>query len=217
MARASKRPKLVLTEEKKHLDQLRQSRTAAFRDVQRAQVLWRYHAGETVSQIARALKMTRKSVLKWIDKALQMGVQAGMKDTSHKPREAVITDDAKAWVVHLACCKPKELGYAAELWTRSALARHVRGHAAQAGYPALDKAAKATVQRILDAQALRPHKVTYYLERRDPSFLSKMKDVLLVYQEVALQNEAVSNGAPLPVVITVSVDEKPRRPGPWQH
>jgi transposase len=36
-----------------------------------------------------------------------------------------------------------------------------------------------------------------------------MKDVLLVYQEVALQNEAVSNGAPLPVVITVSVDEKP--------
>jgi len=108
MARASRRPKLVLTdEEKKHLDQLRQSQSAAFRDVQRAQVLWRYHAGETVSQTARALKMTRKSVLKWIDKALQMGVQAGMKDTSHKPREAVITDDAKAWVVHLACCKPK--------------------------------------------------------------------------------------------------------------
>ena len=210
MARASKRPKLVLTdEEKKHLDQLRQSRTAAFRDVQRAQVLWRYHAGETVSQIARALKMTRKSVLKWIDKALQMGVQAGMKDTSHKPREAVITDDAKAWVVHLACCKPKELGYAAELWTRSALARHVRGHAAQAGYPALDKAAKATVQRILDAQALHPHKIHYYLERRDPRFLPKMREVLLVYQQVALQNEAMQNGAAQPLVITVSVDEKP--------
>ena len=37
MARASRRPKLVLTgEEKTHLDQLRQSRTAALRDVQRA-------------------------------------------------------------------------------------------------------------------------------------------------------------------------------------
>ena len=79
----------------------------------------------------------------------------------------------------------------------------------QAGYPALARAAKATVQRILDAQSLRPHKVTYYLERRDPHFLSKMKDVLLVYQEVALQNEAVLNGAPQPIVITVSVDEKP--------
>jgi transposase len=210
MARASTRQKLVLTdEEKKHLDQLRQSKTAAFRDVQRAQILWRYHAGETVSQIARALKITRKSVLKWIDKTLQIGAKVGMKDTPHKPREAAITDDAKAWVVHLACCKPKEFGYAAELWTRSALARHVRKHALQAGYPALAKAVKATVQRILHAQTLRPHKVTYYLERRDPNFLSKMKDVLLVYQQVALQNEAVLQGAPQPVVITVSVDEKP--------
>src|ERR1700684_1658183 len=197
MPRMSKRPKLVLTgNEKKELDELRRrARTAAVRDVQRAQILLRYHAGETVSQIARALKITRKSVLKWIDRALQMGVKAGMKDTPHKPREAVITDDAKAWVVHLACCKPKEYGYAAELWTRSALARHVRKHAVPAGYPVLAKAAKATVQRILDAQSLRPHKVTYYLERRDPHFLSKMKDVLLVYQEVALQNEAVLNGA----------------------
>src|ERR1700691_4952417 len=138
-----------------------------------------------------------------------MGVQAGMKDTSHQPREAVITDDAKAWVVHLACCKPKELGYAAELWTRSALARHVRGHAVQAGYPALDKAAKATEQRILNAQPPHPHKVQYYLERRDPRFLSKMQEVLLVYQRVALQNEAAQKGAPQPLVITVSVDEKP--------
>src|SRR6266481_6047088 len=210
MVRASTHSKLVLTdEEKNHLAQLRQSKTAAFRDVQRAQILWRYHSGETVSQIARALKMTRKSVLKWMDKALQIGVMVGMKDTPHKPREAVITDDAKAWVVNLACSKPKEFGYAAELWTRSALARHVRLYAVQAGYPALAQAAKATVQRILDAQTLRPHKVKYYMERRDPDFLSKMKNVLLVYQEVALQNEAVQNGAPLPIVITVSVDEKP--------
>ena len=210
MPRASTRPRLVFTdEERKHLDQVRQSQTAAFRDVQRAQVLWRYHAGETVSQIACALKMTRKSVLKWIDKALQIGAKAGMKDTPHKPREAVITDDAKAWVVHLACSKPKDLGYAAELWTRSALAWHVRKHAVKAGYPALAQAAKATVQRILDAQPLRPHKIKYYLERRDPHFLPKMKEVLLVYQQVALQNKAVLQGAPQPLVITISVDEKP--------
>ncbi len=42
------------------------------------------------------------SVLKWIDKALEMGVKAGMKDLPHQPFEALITDDAKAWVVHLA-------------------------------------------------------------------------------------------------------------------
>ena len=38
--------------------------TAAAREVQRAQILGRYQAGETVSEIARALRMTRKSVLK---------------------------------------------------------------------------------------------------------------------------------------------------------
>jgi hypothetical protein len=211
MPRTSTRPKLVLTsDEKKDLDALsRRSRTAAVRDVQRAQILLRYHAGETVSQIGRALKTTRKSVLKWIDKALQMGVKAGMKDTPHKPREAVITDDAKAWVVHLACSKPKDLSYAAELWTRSSLARHVRREASAAGFPALARAGKATVQRILKAQELQPHKVRYYLERRDPEFERKMREVLLVYREVALQNEAAGKGSVPPDVITVSVDEKP--------
>src|SRR5580700_5903547 len=210
MARASTRPRLVLTgEEKHHLDLLRQSKTAAFRDVQRAQILWRYDAGENVSQIARAMKMTRKSVLKWIDKTLQVGVKAGMKDTPHKPREAVITDDAKAWVVHLACSKPKDLGYAAELWSRSALARHVRKEAVAAGFPALIQAGKATIQRILAAQELQPHKIRYYLERRDPDFESKMRQVLLIYKEVAMENEAAAEGGGRPEVITVSVDEKP--------
>ena len=174
-----------------------------------------------MSQIARAQRTTRKSVLQWIDKALQLGVHAGIQDTPHKPREAVITDDAKAWVVHLACGKPKELGYAAELWTRSALARHVRKEAVAAGFPALAKAGKATVQRILAAQALQPHKVKYYLERRDPDFERKMREVLLVYREVALQNEALEALAKSDEdleVITVSVDEKPvYRPSPTRR
>ena len=63
-----------------------------------------------------------------------------------------------------------------------------------AGYPALARAPKATVQRILDAQPLHPHKVTYYLERRDPRFLPKMQEVLLVYRQVALQNGPSGNG-----------------------
>lgn len=208
MARSSTRPQLTMTaEERALLDELRQSRTAPVRDVERAQILWRSQSGETVSSIARAMKMTRKSVLKWIDKALEMGVQAGIKDAPHKPREAVITDDAKAWVVHLACSKPKDLGYAAELWTRSALAQHVRKHAVAGGFPALANAGKATIQRILAGQTLQPHKVRYYLERRDPDFELKMRQVLMVYHDVALQNEADHPHGQ--TVITVSVDEKP--------
>jgi transposase len=81
----------------------------------------------------------------------------------------------------------------------------VREHADEAGYPSLNRAAKATVQRILAAQPLHPEKVKYYLERRDPDFEAKMREVLLVYQEVAWQNQ---NGGLAPLVITLSVDEK---------
>jgi transposase len=211
MAGKSKRSKLLLTNaEVKELQQLAQSRTAPSREVQRAQILWRYHAGETITEIARALRMTRKSVGKWIARGLALGVKAALKDTYHRPRPPVITEEAKVWVVHLACSKPKELGYAAELWTRKSLAQHVRQHAAEAGHPSLARAAKATVHRILAAQPLRPEKVTYYLERRDPDFEAKMREVLLVYQEVALQGGTPSPGeGVVPQVVTVSVDEKP--------
>ena len=85
----------------------------------------------------------------------------------------------------------------------------MRQHAVEAGYPALAQAAKATVHRILAEQPLHPEKVKYYLQRRDPDFESKMRQVLLVYREVALQNESAGEGGPSPGVITVSVDEKP--------
>jgi transposase len=207
VAGKSKQPKLqLIPEEILQLQRLRDSQTASWREAQRARILLRYHAGESVSQIARAVRMTRKSVGKWIGKALAVGASAALKDAYHRPKDPRITEDAKAWVVHLACCKPKELGYAAEVWSRNALARHVREHAVEAGYPSLNRAAKATVQRILAAQPLHPEKVKYYLERRDPEFEAKMREVLLVYQEVALQNQ---NGVLAPLVITVSVDEKP--------
>lgn len=77
----------------------------------------------------------------------------------------------------------------------------------QAGYPSLGQAAKATVQRILAAQPLHPGKVKYHLERRDPDFEAKMREIQLVYQEVALQNQ--NRGGIKPVVVTVSADEKP--------
>jgi transposase len=209
MAGKSKLPALVLTaEELKRLETLSASRAAPLREVERARLLLHYHDGKNPSAIQQALNLSRVTIYHCLHKALEMGLEAGLKDRFHRPKEPVIGPEAKAWVVHLACTKPKELGYASELWTRQALADHVRGHAATAGHPSLALAAKATVQRILAEQHLQPHKVKYYLERRDPEFEIKMKEVLMVYQEVQLQNEA-NLAAGAPSVITVSIDEKP--------
>jgi hypothetical protein len=161
--------------------------------------------------------MTRLSVSKWVAKALAVGPVAALKDNYHRSKEPVIGDDAKAWVVHVACSKPKDLGYAAEVWSRQALARHIREHAVEAGFPALSRAAKATVHRILAAQTLHPEKIKYYLERRDPDFEGKMRNVLIFYQDVELQNAKWAAGEAASGLITVSVDEKPRRAGHRQY
>ena len=79
----------------------------------------------------------------------------------------------------------------------------------EAGFPALSRAAKATVHRILAEQSLHPEKVKYSLERRDPEFDVKMRRVLIVYQDVALQNARRVAGETASTWITVSVDEKP--------
>jgi transposase len=210
MAGKSRRSKLVLSDEDRaKLEQLSRSRTLPQREAQRAAIILGYYAGESIASIGRRLRMTRLSVSKWVAKALAVGPMAALKDSYHRPKEPAIGDDAKAWVVHLACSKPKDLGYAAEVWSRQALAKHVREHAVEAGFPALSRAVKATVHRILAKQPLHPEKVKYYLERRDPDFEAGMRRVLIVYQDVALQNARRAAGETASTVITVSVDEKP--------
>jgi hypothetical protein len=133
----------------------------------------------------------------------------GLKDAYHRPREPEITDEAKAWVVSIACTKPKDHGLAAELWTISGLARFVSARAEGAGFPRLARAGKSTVWRILDEHEIKPHRIRYYLEKRDPEFDRKRQEVLMVYRDVSLHREgAVHDARPEPIY-TVSVDEKP--------
>jgi transposase len=209
MARRTGRAELRVSDaERVELEELAGSRTAPRREVERAQILLRYARGEGISAIQQALRISRPTIYKCVDKALATGVPSGLKDRYHRPREAVITSVAKAWVTDVACTKPCDRGLAAELWTLSELARYVREHAPPAGYPSLAKAGKATVWRILNAQTLKPHKIQYYLEQRDPDFEVKMQEVLLVYQDVALKNAGEGDPSD-PWVITVSLDEKP--------
>lgn len=210
MARKTKRAKLHLTSEQRSmLQQLSKSRKAPLREVQRANVLLHYADEVPILQIQQLVNVSRPTIYKCIDKALVAGADAGLKDYYHRPFEPKIDDAAKTWVINLACTKPKDHGLAAELWTYSALASYTRVNAPLNGHPSLAKAVKATIWRILSANEIRPHKIKYYLERRDPDFEQKMQDVLMVYQEVNLQNDNKSAGDGHPSIITVSVDEKP--------
>jgi hypothetical protein len=109
---------------------------------------------------------------------------AALDDRPPPGKAPTITAEAKAWIADLACRKAKELGYPHELWTTRLLARHAREHGPAAGHLCLAKLAQGTLCKILNQQEIKPHKVRYYLERRDPQFKRKMADVLCVYREV---------------------------------
>ena len=207
MSRKCQRAKLILTDEQKDsLLKMSQSRTLPLQEVQRSKILLKYVDGIGLSAISKELTTTRVTVYKCIDKALSMGVEAALKDTFHRPFDPTITEEAKSWVISLACTKPKEHGYAAEFWSRNSLAQHVRNYSVKNGYPCLQKAAKATIQRILSSHPIRPDKIAYYCHSRDPDFDNKMKEVLMAYKEVSMLQGNSENSQQ---VVTVSVDEKP--------
>jgi transposase len=204
----SNRAQLRLSQgEVEMLTALSQSRTEAAGRVRRAAILLRYHASDTVSEIARSLGTNRPRVERCVSKALELGVAQALADLPGRGRRPAMTPEARAWVVSLACQKPKDVGYAQELWTTRLLAQHIRKQCMAAGHPSLSKLGRGTVSKILSANQVRPHRIQYYLERRDPEFDAKMVQVLHVYKEVEIWRE---QGAPPPDLVAVlSYDEKP--------
>ena len=67
---------------------------------------------------------------------------------------------------------------------------HAREHGPAEGHACLANLAQGTVCKILDQEQVKPHKVRYYLEQRDPEFAEKMAQVLCVYRKVKLLKKA---------------------------
>jgi transposase len=186
------------------LSELAATRTAPARDVERASVMLQFAGGARIADIARSLAISHDSVEDTLARAHQLGPLAALRDRPGRGRPRVLTPEAKAWVIELACIKPKELGYAAELWTNASLAGHARVHGPEAGHACLRRLGAGTVSKILRANQVQPHRIEYYLERRDPEFEQKRAAVLAVYQEVELLRAEGSSD-----VAVVSYDEKP--------
>lgn len=205
---ARHRPNLGLPLEKRaELEVLSASRTAPAHRRERARILLAYAEGRSVSAIARERHLSRPTVERCVDKALQYGVGVALADLPGRGRPPRLSTVDRAWVVDLACRKPKDLGYPEEVWTTRRLARHIQQHCSAAGHPALARVGRGTVSKLLREGEVQPHKVRYYLERRDPEFDAKMAQVLCVYKQVQLLRAATEPSADL--VAVLSYDEKP--------
>ncbi len=205
----SQKPKLVIHEkELTFLTSISKSRTLPFHRIERAKMLLAYNNGETISGIARMLHTNRPKVERTINKALGYGIEAALNDKPRKGRPPTITSEARVWIISLACSKPKEHGYASELWTNRSLRDHLRNHCIEKGHPDLSQISGGTISKILNKSNIKPHKISSYLQRRDPEFEEKSAKVLYTYKQVEIFQEKIQNGEPI-LVAFISYDEKP--------
>ena len=199
-------------EDKNYLKELIRTRKIQAQVVDRARMLlWKSEA-RTDQSIADGLGIAVNTVRRCVDRYLESGINLALFDDERSGRPTEITDDAKSWIISVACQKPCDIGYAAELWTLNALHKHIQEHAEEAGYPRLKTVTKPWLQKYLKKMDIKPFKIKYYLERKDPEFENKMHNVLVVYKQVEMQFD--DNGD---IIIpesghlkhTISYDEKP--------
>jgi transposase len=211
MARWRQAVELAMTgEDIETLTALSRSRTEPASRVSRAAMLLAYRERLSFFAVGQRLGVHHQTVQRCVERALAYGPLAALDDRPRPGKEPVITAQAKAWLVSLACDKAKEHGYPHELWTTRLLARHAREHGPAAGHDCFAHLVQGTVCKILGQEDIKPHKVRYYLERRDVDFEQKMAEVLCVYREVQILKKAAakSKKSTKPVAI-VSYDEKP--------
>jgi transposase len=185
------------------------SRTEPASRVARARMLLAYRANPSFFAVGRMLGVHHQTAQRCVERAAAFGPLAALDDSPRPGKTPAITAGAREWLVDLACQKPKHLGYPHELWTTRLLASHAREHGPAAGHACLAGLVQGTVCKILDAREVKPHKMRYYLERRDPEFAEKMAQILCVYKEVEILKETAASKEPTGAVAIISYDEKP--------
>ena len=198
-------------EEREYLELQTRARTIQAQTVTRARILLLRADAVSIDAIADKVGLNRCSVMLCLKKFKEGGIENALSDAPGRGRNAEITDEEKAWIINIACQKPIDFGYAAETWTYAKLTSHINKTAEEAGYTRLSTIHKSTVNTILAEADIKPHKITYYCENRDPDFDSKMHNVLLVYKQLEMQFDEsgkliVSDDTPVHVL---SYDEKP--------
>lgn len=205
MARPKSKNLQFTNEERNELERIASSRMEPSAHKQRARALLMYERGSPNKEIASEVGISTVALSKLINKCVSIGPLASLDDLPRSGRTATITDDDKAYIKHIACYKPTEFGYPEELWSQSRLAKHVREHCVEDGYPNLANVNKSMVWKFLDEDDIKPFRIRYYLEKRDPEFKERMKEVLMVYKEIQMNMEMEKDTG----MVTLSFDEKP--------
>jgi transposase len=205
------RPVNMKPDEIERLNTLIHRRVVSAGQVQRAKILLLRSKGMDPDAICKKLDIGRATVFNTLKKYFKDGVESALAEEERSGRPSIYTDDIKTIIINLACENPHELGYAQGLWTVKKLTEHINSQKFQDEHPGIGGVSKSSVERILQAANIKPYKIKYYCQRRDPEFDQKMQELLVIYKTVQLQLDGQGQiiGADIDKLTTLSYDEKP--------
>lgn len=185
------RPVEVPLLERPRLFDLANSQQAPFVVVRRAKMIRLLARGLGPTEVARRLGCSPRNVRKWRERWEAAPCIDSLRDEERSGRPATIGPETRCHVIQMACDEPdKLLTPFRDTWTQQALADALR-------LRTKTSISRSSVQRILSAEGLRPHKVRMWLHSPDPEFRSKVERICGLYCD--LPDDAV----------VLCIDEKP--------
>jgi transposase len=130
--------------------------------------------GYQVQEIARKLKITSKTVSKWIKRYYLFGIK-GLKDKPRSGRAKKFNLSVKYELVHLACTDPDKIFKGLTKWSYRKLVL------AMIKLKIVAKISYTRVMSWLKSLKIKPHKIKYYLVQTDPAFKEKMLEIIKLY------------------------------------
>lgn len=157
---------LVVSESQREvLEVLSVSRTAAYREVQRARVLLLAADGVANTRIASEVGVTAMTVRAWRTRFEEQGLTKFAKVAPGRGRKSTISQEVIDLIVDLT----QNSAPAGEThWSTRTMAKRVG-------------VSKDTVQRVWSARGLKPHLVKTFKLSNDPRFEEKLIDVVGLY------------------------------------
>lgn len=183
---------LVPLLEKPRLEELAARQQAPFEVVRRARIILMLAGGMGPAEVARQVGCTERNVYKWRARWEQEPAIEALQDSLRSGRPTTISMQTRCRVIQLACDRPNQSEPPfRSVWTQEALADALHERTGK-------RISRSSVQRMLQAEGLRPHKVRAWLHSPDENFVEKVERICGLYL----------NGAPDDTVI-LCVDEKP--------
>jgi transposase len=153
-------------EEQTELEQLSKSRTAAQQHVERARILLRYAAHESVAAIAVAVQRRPETVWNVVKRFNQRGM-ASLHDIPRSGRPVTYGENERGKMIVTARTQPQQLGLPYSHWTLDRLTEYVNH---QLDLPI----SRSQLGAILEQEGLKWYQEkTYFTQRPDPQLAEK--------------------------------------------